>query len=603
MKKLMVSVLALCLIVSNVFAANFPDIKGHWAESYIKEIAGGGIVNGYSDGTFKPDNKVTKCESVLMMYRMYKSLGFVDKSQEQLLTNRYAGVMDSNNIPKWEGLRESIAYFLEHNIIPTEDLSDFLRGNQHVNMTRERLSFYLGKSLNMHLQADIGGVIESVFKDMGEINGAYINYIDLLFKNKIVSGDNKGYFNPKNSITRAEFTKLIVESLKTLKKEKNAAESTVKVRISTKLDSLNKVIFHDIEEKTKVYQEVIDKDVEVIVAGEKAGYKDLMVDMPATLTYINEKLIKVEAKEKEISYTSEVKDGPVTEILLKSGSFYYRDLSNDKLNFINVTEKTPLFKNGEKTNLKDVTVGDYAAITYKNGELVEINFKTKSEKFEGVISEIEIGDNASLKIKIGENVKEFKFSKNAVIKRDLSISTISDLKVEDNVVLETEYGRITKLDVSAKTKTISGKVVKLSKGDVNTLTISVKNSENQVFEIPENVNITVDGRKAGLFDIKIDNYVKIKFDGEVIAGIKAESKMVSNGYTGVILKIHDDVNVLIIETDEKNISVSTNKDNTIIVGEDGNKTTFSSLKTNQKVFVYGVKEDVYLNAKKIVILQ
>ncbi len=50
--------------------ANFSDIAGHWAESYIKLVAGNGWVNGYEDGTFKPDNYITRAEAMAIINRI-----------------------------------------------------------------------------------------------------------------------------------------------------------------------------------------------------------------------------------------------------------------------------------------------------------------------------------------------------------------------------------------------------------------------------------------------------------------------------------------------------------------------------------------------------
>jgi hypothetical protein len=39
---------------------NFSDIVGHWAEVNIKQAVSASIVNGYPDGSFKPNRIVTR---------------------------------------------------------------------------------------------------------------------------------------------------------------------------------------------------------------------------------------------------------------------------------------------------------------------------------------------------------------------------------------------------------------------------------------------------------------------------------------------------------------------------------------------------------------
>lgn len=56
--------------------SRFMDVQGHWAESYISLADDLGIIKGYPDGTFKPDNKVSFNEAVTMSMR---ALGYVDE--------------------------------------------------------------------------------------------------------------------------------------------------------------------------------------------------------------------------------------------------------------------------------------------------------------------------------------------------------------------------------------------------------------------------------------------------------------------------------------------------------------------------------------------
>lgn len=48
---------------------HFNDLKGHWAEVMIQETAAKGIVSGYDDGSFKPDQFITRAEFTVMLMR------------------------------------------------------------------------------------------------------------------------------------------------------------------------------------------------------------------------------------------------------------------------------------------------------------------------------------------------------------------------------------------------------------------------------------------------------------------------------------------------------------------------------------------------------
>lgn len=45
----------------------FSDIAGHWANKYINSAAAKGWIKGYSDGTFKPDQYITRAEFVTLV--------------------------------------------------------------------------------------------------------------------------------------------------------------------------------------------------------------------------------------------------------------------------------------------------------------------------------------------------------------------------------------------------------------------------------------------------------------------------------------------------------------------------------------------------------
>ena len=63
-------------------AERFPDTAGHWAEPYIRLAAGSGWTEGYPDGTFRPDRAITRAETVTMIDRVLER---VPKDESRLL--------------------------------------------------------------------------------------------------------------------------------------------------------------------------------------------------------------------------------------------------------------------------------------------------------------------------------------------------------------------------------------------------------------------------------------------------------------------------------------------------------------------------------------
>ena len=57
-------------ITTNVFAATFTDLpEDHWALEYITSLTEQKVINGYLDGSFGPDNEMTRAEAATVVYR------------------------------------------------------------------------------------------------------------------------------------------------------------------------------------------------------------------------------------------------------------------------------------------------------------------------------------------------------------------------------------------------------------------------------------------------------------------------------------------------------------------------------------------------------
>lgn len=78
----------------------FPDVaEGHWASASINACAANGIVNGYDDGSFKPNRFITRVEAMAMFVRAMKV--DMDFTKEYALEYLAELFKDSDKIPGW----------------------------------------------------------------------------------------------------------------------------------------------------------------------------------------------------------------------------------------------------------------------------------------------------------------------------------------------------------------------------------------------------------------------------------------------------------------------------------------------------------------------
>lgn len=94
---------------SNHGSSPFSDISGHWAEKAITQEYLNGRIKGYQDGTFKPDNPITRAETVTMLNRLSNR-----KTNADSLVNIYIDIpykdLDKSHWAYFEILEGSISH-------------------------------------------------------------------------------------------------------------------------------------------------------------------------------------------------------------------------------------------------------------------------------------------------------------------------------------------------------------------------------------------------------------------------------------------------------------------------------------------------------------
>ena len=172
----------------------FKDTLKHWAKEYIDFLAGREIVAGIGDGTFAPDQVVTRAEFVKMLSGVvaaeldqYNEIKFADVPSNKWYTNAIAWAV-ANNIAKGYG---------NGNFGPND------------NITREQMAVMavnFAKAMGLQLASTTE---EIEFADAEEISDYAKEAVKALQMSGIISGKGNNIFDPKGTATRAEAAKII----------------------------------------------------------------------------------------------------------------------------------------------------------------------------------------------------------------------------------------------------------------------------------------------------------------------------------------------------------------------------------------------------------
>ncbi|PYI56209.1 invasin domain 3-containing protein [Paenibacillus flagellatus] len=174
-------------------APPFADVAGHWAAEAIRQAAAARIADGYPDGTFRPDAKVTRAEFVVLLARAI-GLSGAGASSEPAAGETW---------PDWA--------FATIGRAMAAGLSDGYEDGTFrpaASVTRAEMAVWLHRAL-VHAGRGASGSL-----DGGDPAGAYADAADVpawaldAFRAAIgaglLVGDERGRLRPADAVTRAE---------------------------------------------------------------------------------------------------------------------------------------------------------------------------------------------------------------------------------------------------------------------------------------------------------------------------------------------------------------------------------------------------------------
>ena len=192
---------ALAFAPAQAFAAPATDISGHWAEKVITQWQEKGLISGYEDGTFKPDNSVTRAEFVIMLN---KALGFTQK-----------GNVTFSDVSANAWYYDAVAIAVEAGYCAGYEDGTF---KPNATITRAEAAVMIAKAKELTANTEAA----DKFTDASRIPVWAKGSVGAVSAAGFMTGRTDGTFDATNTITRAE----AVSSLdRTMEKEETDEEA------------------------------------------------------------------------------------------------------------------------------------------------------------------------------------------------------------------------------------------------------------------------------------------------------------------------------------------------------------------------------------------
>ena len=188
--------LAVCMVAAlavTAFAASYTDTDGHWAEDAIERWTDLEIVNGYTDGEYKPENELTRGQAALIFARLLK-------------LEKKADISNFTDVAADAYYADAIAQVVERGI---------MRGTSETTMnpedTLKREDFFtmLVRALGIPFEEES----DKTFTDESKVSSYAAGAINALVNAGYVKGYEDGSLRPENEIKRSEIVALFHQTV------------------------------------------------------------------------------------------------------------------------------------------------------------------------------------------------------------------------------------------------------------------------------------------------------------------------------------------------------------------------------------------------------
>lgn len=481
-RALAIALCATTLVPGLVSAKEFKDVKAKgpygWAYTYIDVLSDKGIINGYEDDTYRPENKV----SIEEVFKLLVGVINPDGKEVKEAKGKYEKICKNNGVSNWA--IESMSVALNRGIVTEGQLKEMSSNkmfgpNRVAYPDREAIAIFFALGLDLPSNGD-----ESLLKhkDKNSMSQLLKSYLPSLVKEGIFSATGSdGNFEGRRAIKRSEMAKITKTSYDfaknvdlSLKKEEK--EAAGKVILSTKLNNVDQII---IEKDDKRSNFKVDSKTEFVMGDKKIKMSDVKIGQEVKIKYYktNDDTITGIATKVDVEKTESALVGYIDRVYKDDNEFKIKYTDNDKdidfestkeiktdeLERFKLAKDVDIYRYGKKIKIKDLEEDDLILFTAnKDKEILEAKVYPKHGEVKGEIKKIEectSSKREKITLKLDDKKEYTFYGKVDVRSRD---ELFRDLKKGDDVTLQLDYMIVSEIGEKSNKERgyVVGKVIK-----------------------------------------------------------------------------------------------------------------------------------------------
>jgi len=457
-----------------VVLLTFDDVESEsaWALQYIAELVKRGVFTGYEDGTFRPNQKVTRIEAITAAVRQMGLRAQAESAAEMATELNFK---DANKIEqKFPWAVGYVAVAAENDL--------FLETETEVkpDQPADRLwaTILLVKALGLEKEAKAKMNANLTFKDKNEIPAGAVGYVAVALEKGLITGYDNNTFRPNKPVTRAELAAILDRTGDQLPDE-NSGYAQVNGTFAGIVDGKVTITANG---ATKAY--AVSQDVTVLRNNVWAKLTDLAAGDKVTAVVSNGLIIFL-----NVTQSATITDGQKTGTVTAVGANTLTLSKDGQTTRYTVKSDAVILRNNATVALSAVKVGDEATVVVSGGQIVHVNVTKIATVTDGTKTGAvtAVGANTLTLSKDGQTT-QYTVKSDAIVVRNGTTAALSAVKVGDQVSVVVAGGVVIHVNVTlpiAESGQVNG-VVTAVYGNTIDLTVN-----NVVVSYPVESNATI----------------------------------------------------------------------------------------------------------------